>query len=73
MKNAAQMAFDAINWQVGNYKIDPVYVDDQADPAKGTAALEQAIVSQKLVAGILDWNSSVSVAEMELTAKYKIP
>lgn len=73
MKNAAQMAFDAINWQVGSYKINPVYVDDQADPAKGTAALEQAIVGQKLVAGILNWNSSVSVAEMELTAKYKIP
>jgi branched-chain amino acid transport system substrate-binding protein len=73
MKNAAQMAFDAINWQVGKYKINPVYVDDQADPAKGTAALEQAIVGQKLTAGILNWNSSVSVAEMELTAKYKIP
>jgi branched-chain amino acid transport system substrate-binding protein len=73
MKNSAGMAFDAINWQVGKYKINPVYVDDQADPAKGTAALEQAIVGQKLVAGILNWNSSVSVAEMELTAKYKIP
>jgi branched-chain amino acid transport system substrate-binding protein len=73
MKNAAQMAFDAINWQVGSYKINPVYVDDQADPAKGTAALEQAIVGQKLVAGILNWNSSVSVAEMELTAKYQVP
>lgn len=73
MRNASEMAFEAINWQVGKYKINPVYVDDQADPAKGTAALEQAIVGQKLVAGILNWNSSVSVAEMELTAKYKIP
>ena len=73
MKNAASMAFDAINWQVGPYKINPVYVDDQADPAKGTAALEQAIVGQKIIAGILNWNSSVSVAEMELTAKYQIP
>ena len=73
MKNAANMAFDAINWQVGNYKINPVYVDDQADPAKGTAALEQAIVGQKIIAGILNWNSSVSVAEMEITAKYQIP
>lgn len=73
MKNAAEMAFDAIDWQVGNYKINPVYVDDQADPAKGTAALEQAIVGQDIIAGILNWNSSVSVAEMELTAKYQIP
>ncbi|HEX9044421.1 MAG TPA: ABC transporter substrate-binding protein [Candidatus Limnocylindrales bacterium] len=73
MKNAANMAFDAINWQVGNYKINPVYVDDQADPAKGTAALEQAIVGQKIIAGLLNWNSSVSAAEMDLTAKYQIP
>jgi branched-chain amino acid transport system substrate-binding protein len=73
MKNAANMAFDAINWQVGDYKINPVYIDDQADPAKGTAALEQAIVGQKIVGGILNWNSSVSAAEMELTAKYQVP
>jgi branched-chain amino acid transport system substrate-binding protein len=73
MKNAAQMAFDGINSQVGKYKINLVFVDDQADPAKGTAALEQAIVGQHLVAGLLNWNSSVSVAEMELTAKYKVP
>ncbi|HXG27101.1 MAG TPA: ABC transporter substrate-binding protein [Candidatus Binatia bacterium] len=73
MKNAAQMAFDAVNWQVGTYKINPVYIDDQADPAKGTAALEQALVSQNLVAGLLNWNSSVAAAEMELTAKYKVP
>ena len=73
MKNAANMAFDAINWQVGNYKINPVYVDDQADPAKGTAALEQAIVGQKLTAGILNWNSSVAAADMDLEAKYQIP
>lgn len=73
MKNAANMAFDAINWQVGNYKINPVYIDDQADPAKGTAALEQAIVGQKIVGGILNWNSSVAVADMDLASKYQIP
>lgn len=73
MKNAASMAFDAVNWEVGKYKINPVYIDDQADPAKGTAALEQALVGQNLVAGILNWNSSVAAAEMELTAKYKVP
>jgi len=73
MKNASSMAFDAINWTVGDYKIEPVYIDDQSDPAKGTAAYEQAVVSQKITAGILGWHSSVAVAQMEVTAKYKIP
>jgi branched-chain amino acid transport system substrate-binding protein len=73
MKNASSMAFDAINWQIGPYKINPVYIDDQSDPAKGAAAYEQAAVSQKIIAGILGWHSSVAVSQMEITAKYKIP
>jgi branched-chain amino acid transport system substrate-binding protein len=73
MKNASSMAFDAINWQIGPYKINPVYIDDQSDPAKGAAAYEQAAVGQKIIAGILGWHSSVAVAQMEVTAKYKIP
>lgn len=73
MKNASSMAFDAINWTIGKYKIEPVYIDDQSDPAKGAAAYEQAVVSQKIAAGILGWHSSVAVAQMEVTAKYQIP
>jgi branched-chain amino acid transport system substrate-binding protein len=73
MKNASSMAFDAINWTIGDYKVEPVYIDDQSDPAKGAAAYEQAVVSQKITAGILGWHSSVAVAQMEVTAKYKIP
>lgn len=73
MKNSSSMAFDAINWTVGDYKIEPVYIDDQSDPAKGAAAYEQAVVGQDIVAGILGWHSSVAVAQMEVTAKYKVP
>ena len=73
MKNASSMAFEAIGWKVGPYTIEPVYIDDQSDPAKGAAAYEQAVVSQKITAGILGWHSSVAVAQMEVTAKYKVP
>lgn len=73
IKDASQMALDAINWTVGPYKIVPVYIDDQSDPAKGAAAYEQAIVGQNIVAGILGWHSSVAVAQMEIAAKYKVP
>jgi branched-chain amino acid transport system substrate-binding protein len=73
MKNASSMAFDGIGWKVGPYTLKPVYIDDQSDPAKGAAAYEQAAVGQKIIAGILGWHSSVAVAQMEITAKYKIP
>ena len=52
MKNSTTMAFDAIGWKIGPYTIEPVYIDDQSDPAKGAAAYEQAVVSQKIVAGL---------------------
>jgi branched-chain amino acid transport system substrate-binding protein len=73
IKNAVSMAFDAINWQVGKYKINPVYIDDGSDPVKGAAAYEQAIASQGIIAGVSGWHSSVAVAQMEVTAKYKVP
>ena len=73
IKDAATMAFDAIDWKVGPYKIVPVYIDDQSDPAKGAAAYEQAVAGQGIVAGVLGWHSSVAVAQMEVTAKYKVP
>lgn len=72
-KRSFQMAMEAINYTIGDYKIQPVWIDDQSDPAKGTSAYEQAVVQDKIQAGVLNWNSSVAVALMELTAKYKIP
>jgi branched-chain amino acid transport system substrate-binding protein len=73
LKNAITMTMDAANWTVGGYKINPVWIDDGTDPAKGAAAMEQAIVSQKIVAMEGGWNSSVAVAEMDVAAKYKLP
>ena len=72
-QSSATMAFDEINWQIGKYKIKPVWIDSQSDPAKATQAYEQAIVQDGIKAGILNWHSSDAVACMEITAKYKIP
>jgi branched-chain amino acid transport system substrate-binding protein len=71
-KGAATMAFDAINWQIGEYKIEPIWIDSQSDPDKAVAAYEQA-VQAGIQAGILNWHSSVAAACMEVTAKHKIP
>jgi branched-chain amino acid transport system substrate-binding protein len=72
-KGSAQMAFEAINYKVGDYKIELVWIDDQSDPEKGTRAYEEAVVGQGIVAGFGGWHSSVAVAQMEVTAKHKIP
>lgn len=72
-RGSAEIAFDKINWQIGEYKIEPVWIDSQSDPAKASQAYEQAVVQAGIQVGILNWHSSVAVACMEITAKYKIP
>jgi branched-chain amino acid transport system substrate-binding protein len=72
-KRAFDMAMSPINYTIGNYKIDPVFIDDQSDPAKATTAFEQAYGQKKIQAMVLNWNSSTAVALMEETAKYKVP
>lgn len=72
-KGSVQMALDEINWQVGDYKIEPVWIDCQSDPAKATQAYEQAAVQDQIQVGALNWHSSVAVALMDVVAKYKIP
>ncbi|WP_214659039.1 ABC transporter substrate-binding protein [Candidatus Formimonas warabiya] len=72
-KDACTMAFDEIGNQIGDYKVKLVWIDDQADPEKATRAYEQAVQKDKIDVGILNWNSSVAVALMEVVAKYQIP
>jgi branched-chain amino acid transport system substrate-binding protein len=72
-KGSVNMVFDEINWQIGKYKIEPVWIDSQSDPAKASQAYEQAIVQDGIQAGILNWHSSVAVSAMEVTAKHKVP
>lgn len=72
-KGSVTMAMDAINWKIGDYKIEVVWIDSQSDPAKATNAYEQAVVQDGIQAGIINWHSSVAVACMEITAKYKVP
>ena len=72
-KNSVDMAFNEVGYKIGDYKVKLVWIDDQSDPEKATAAYEQAIQKDKIDVGLLGWNSSVAVALMETAAKYKIP
>jgi branched-chain amino acid transport system substrate-binding protein len=73
IKCSYTMVFDAIDWTIGDYKIEPVWIDSELDPAKATLAYEEAIVRDKIQAGLGGWHSGVAVACMEVTAKHKIP
>ncbi len=72
-KHAVTMAFDAIQWTVGNYKIEVVWIDGESDPQKAQLAYEAAITRDNIQVGLLNWDASEVIACMELAAKYKIP
>lgn len=70
---ATETAMERINYQVGDYKIELVWVDSQSDPAKATSAYTEAIEKHGVDAMIGNWHSSVAVALMDVAAQYKIP
>lgn len=72
-KNAINMAFEEIDYKVGDYKIEFVWVDSESDAEKGARAYEQAIVKDKIDVGYGGWHSWVALACMEVAAKYKMP
>jgi branched-chain amino acid transport system substrate-binding protein len=72
-KGAVTMAFDSINWTVGDTKIEPVWIDGESDPEKATRAYEAAITRDGIQVGLLNWDASEVIPVMELSAKYKIP
>jgi branched-chain amino acid transport system substrate-binding protein len=64
---------EEIDYQIGHYEIEPVWIDSQSDPAKASQAYEQAVVQDEIEAGVLNWHSSVAVSCMEITAKHQVP
>jgi branched-chain amino acid transport system substrate-binding protein len=72
-KISTQMAFEAIDYTVGDYTIELVWIDSQSDPDKAVQAYEQAIIEEGIQVGVLNWHSDVAVATMEVTAEHQIP
>lgn len=73
MKDASTMAVDEVGNKIGDYAVELVYIDDQSDPSKGTNAYAEAIERKGVQAGILNWNTAVTVAIQPMLAKYKVP
>ncbi|MFN2151357.1 MAG: ABC transporter substrate-binding protein [Anaerolineales bacterium] len=72
-KGAVTMAFDAIDWKVGDYTIEVVWIDGESDPEKATRAYEAAITRDGIQVGLLNWDASEVIPLMDLIAKYKVP
>lgn len=72
-KNAVTMAFEEIDYKIGDYDIELVWIDAQADADKAARAYEEAVVRDGIQAGLNNFYSSVAIAVMEVAVKYKIP
>ncbi|MBU2629547.1 MAG: ABC transporter substrate-binding protein, partial [Proteobacteria bacterium] len=72
-KASVEMAMDTIDYTVGDYKIEVVWVDSQSDPAKASGAYAEAVEGKGIQAGVLNWHSSVAIAVMDVAAQYKVP
>ena len=71
--NAAEMQFDNINWQVGDYKLNVFKVDSESNAEKAALAYEECILSNDIDVGLNTWHSWVSASCIEVAAKYEIP
>ncbi len=72
-KGSVTMAFEKVNNMVGDYKLEPVWVDSQSDPAKVASAYSEACERIGIQAGVINWHSSTAVAAMDVAAQYKVP
>jgi len=72
-KASVEMAMEKIDYKVGDYKIELVWIDSQSDPAKAASAFAEAVERMGIDCAILNWHSSVAVAVMDVAAQYKVP
>lgn len=72
-KASVEMALKTIDSKVGDYILEPVWVDSQSDPAKASGAYAEAVEGKGIQAGVLNWHSSVAIAVMDVAAQYKVP
>ena len=72
-KGAVTMAFDEVGNKIGDYTVELVWIDSEGNPEKATRSYEEAILRQRIDAGLLNWHSSVAVALMESAARNRVP
>lgn len=73
IQTAVKMGFEEVNYTIGDYTIELVWIDSQSNPETGVKAYRKAIEEHDVQVGLLNWHSSVSVSVMDVVAEYKIP
>ena len=73
LQDAITMAFEEIDYTIGDYTIELDFIDATSDADKGAMALEEGIVKNGDELVLSSWNSSVAVAMVDTVTKYKIP
>jgi len=73
IKVAIDLQLSKIDYMVGDYKIELIYIDSESDSEKAAIAYERAIVNDKIDVGFMDWCAWVSTTCMEIAAKHKVP
>lgn len=71
--NSAEMQFEKINYQIGDYKLNIYQVDSESDAEKAALAYEECILNNDIDVGLNTWHSWVSASCIEVAAKYEIP
>ncbi len=72
-KGAVEMAFEKIDYQIGDYRVELFWIDSQSDAKRAFLNYEEMVVNKQLDVCILNWHSSVAVAAMDVAARNKLP
>jgi len=73
IRNGVIMAFEEVNYKIGDYEVELYWIDSQSNPEKAVRAYEEAVTRFGIDAGLGGWHSSVGVALMDVLPKYQIP
>lgn len=72
-RNGFQLAIDQANASGLPFKIEPVILDDAANPQTGVAAALKLTNDPKVVAAIGHWNSGVALATIPVFSRANVP
>lgn len=73
IKNATQIAFDEIGYQIGAQKVALRFLDEGQDETTLAAAYEAAIGDPNVICGFFNWHSAKSLAMEPVAAKHRFP
>ncbi|TXH34525.1 MAG: branched-chain amino acid ABC transporter substrate-binding protein [Rhodospirillaceae bacterium] len=72
-KNGFLLAIEQANASGFPYKVEPVVLDDAADPQTGVSAALKLVNDPAVVGAIGHWNSAVALATIPIFDRYQMP